>query len=159
MEVRLFRSACARFATGVAIVTASAADGTPHGLTINSFASLSLDPPLVMVAIDRRVGFLGVFEEHGAFAVNILGEHQRELSNRFAVLPEGRFSGVSWARGLTGSPVLDGVIGVLECRIERVFDAGDHRVLVGLAVAAEMGEGKPLVFFGSDYAGIKNGHE
>jgi flavin reductase (DIM6/NTAB) family NADH-FMN oxidoreductase RutF len=152
MEVGLFRSACARFATGVAIVTASAADGAPHGLTINSFASLSLDPPLVMVAIDRRVAFLDVFEKHGAFAVNILGEHQCELSNRFAsVLPEGRFEGVEWSRGVTGSPVLEGGIGVIECRIERVFDAGDHRVLVGLAVGAELGEGKPLVFFGSEY--------
>jgi flavin reductase (DIM6/NTAB) family NADH-FMN oxidoreductase RutF len=108
-----------------------------------------------MVAIDRRVAFLDVFEKHGAFAVNILGEHQRELSNRFAsVLPEGRFEGVKWSRGVTGSPVLDGVIGVIECRIERVFDAGDHRVLVGLAVAAEVREGQPLVFFGSEYSGL-----
>ncbi len=108
---------CGRFATGVAIVTAADTAGTPHGLTINSLASLSLDPPLVMVAIDRRVAFLSVFENHGAFAVNILGAAQRELSNRFAVLPEGRFEGVEWSRGVTGSPVLAGTIGVMECEI------------------------------------------
>ena len=155
LDPSLYRRACGRFATGVAIVTAADSAGTPHGLTINSFASLSLDPPLVMVAIDRRVAFIDVFEKHGAFAVNILRDQQRELSNRFAVLPEGRFAGVEWSGGVTGSPVLEGAIGVIECRIERAFDAGDHRVLVGLAIAAEVGAGKPLLFFGSDYARIE----
>jgi flavin reductase (DIM6/NTAB) family NADH-FMN oxidoreductase RutF len=118
---------------------------------MNSFCSLSLEPPLVMVAIARDCAFLSVFESSGHYAVNILGENQRDLSNRFAQLPEGRFSGVSWRKGATSSPVIDGVIAVLECSTVQMLDAGDHRVLIGEVVAVEVGEGRPLVFFGSDY--------
>ena len=154
LDAGLFRRACARFATGVAVVTTRAPGGDPHGLTINSFASLSLNPPLVMIAIDCSCTFLAFFEASGYYAVNILAEDQRELSNRFAQLPEGRFEGVSWKAGVTGSPLIEGVISVLECRTIQVIDAGDHRVLIGEAVAAEVREGKPLVFLGSDYVKI-----
>ncbi len=149
-----FRSACAKFATGVAVVTTLAPSGDPHGLTINSFCSLSLDPPLVMIAIARDCVFLQHFESSGHFAVNILSEHQRDLSNRFAQLPEGRFTGVAWRSGATGSPLIEGALAVLECNTVQVFDTGDHRVLIGEAIAVEIGEGRPLVFFGSDYSGL-----
>jgi flavin reductase (DIM6/NTAB) family NADH-FMN oxidoreductase RutF len=151
----LLRRASARFPTGVAVVSTLAPDGAPHGLTINSFCSLSLDPPLVMVAIDRACVFLAVFESSGHFAVNILSEHQRDLSDRFAQLPEGRFSGVSWSSGVTGSPVIDGSLAVIECETRQVLDAGDHRVFIGEAVAVGIGEGRPLVFFASDYARLE----
>jgi flavin reductase (DIM6/NTAB) family NADH-FMN oxidoreductase RutF len=121
---------------------------------MNSFSSLSLNPPLVMVAIDRDCVFLPFFESSGYYAVNILSEDQRELSNRFAQLPEGRFSGVAWRSGVTGSPVIEGVLAVIECRTVQMLDAGDHRVLIGEAVAVEVREGRPLVFFGSGYAGL-----
>jgi flavin reductase (DIM6/NTAB) family NADH-FMN oxidoreductase RutF len=147
-----FRRACGLFATGIAVVTTRAADGAPHGLTINSFSSLSLAPPLVMVAIDHRCAVLGWFESNGYYAVNILRENQQSLSVQFAQIPEGRFTGVEWKAGHTGSPVLDGVLAVLECRVVNVVDTGDHRVLIGEAVSVEIGEGRPLVFFGSDYA-------
>ncbi len=147
-----FRRACGLFATGVAVLSARAADGTPHGLTINSFSSLSLDPPLVMVAIDRACSFLNTFESSSYYAVNILREEQSNLSVRFAKLPEGRFSGIAWQPGpSTGSPVLEDVLGVLECRTLQVIDAGDHRVLVGEVVEVRIGEGRPLVFFRSEY--------
>jgi flavin reductase (DIM6/NTAB) family NADH-FMN oxidoreductase RutF len=142
------------FPTGVAVVTTLAPDGAPHGLTMNSFCSLSLDPPLVMVAIARDCVFLGSFESSGHFAVNILTEAQRDLSNRFAQLPEGRFNGVGWKNGVAGSPLIEGALAVIECRTLQVMDAGDHRVLIGEAVAVEVGEGRPLVFFGSGYAGL-----
>lgn len=147
----MFREACARFATGVAVVTTLAADGAPHGLTMNSFSSLSLDPPLVMVAIARDCVFLPHFESSGHFAVNVLSDQQRDLSNRFAQLPEGRFTGVQWRTGRTGSPVIDKSIATIECRTVQRFDAGDHRVLIGEAVAVEIGEGRPLIFFASNY--------
>lgn len=150
-----FRRACGRFATGVAVVTTLADDGTPHGLTINSFASLSLNPPLVMAAIACDCAFLAHFESSGHFAINILTVHQRELSNRFAVLPEGRFAGVEWRFGVTESPMIEGSLTVIECRTTQVLDAGDHRVLIGEAVAVEVGEGQPLIFFASDYAGLE----
>ena len=147
----LFRRVCGLFATGVAVVTTRAADGSPHGLTINSFSSLSLAPQLVMVAIDRSCAVLNSFEASGYYAVNILREEQRDLSIRFAQLPEGRFRGVEWTPGATGSPLLDGVLGVLDCRTIQVVDAGDHRVLVGEILGIAIGEGRPLVFFESDY--------
>ena len=146
-----FRRACGLFATGVAVLTTRAPEGAPHGITINSFSSLSLDPPLVMVAIDHECTFLNVFETSGFYAVNILREDQVDLSVRFAELPEGRFTGVDWHPGVTGSPLIEGVLGVLDCRTVEVLDAGDHRVLIGEAVEVGIGEGRPLVFFGSEY--------
>jgi flavin reductase (DIM6/NTAB) family NADH-FMN oxidoreductase RutF len=153
----LLRRASAKFATGVAVVSTLAPDGAPHGLTINSFCSLSLTPPLVMVAIDRACVFLGFFELSGHFAVNILDECQADLSDRFAQIPEGRFKGVDWRTGVTGSPILPGSLVVIECETRQIIDAGDHRVLIGEAVAAEIGEGRPLVFFSSAYANLDRG--
>jgi flavin reductase (DIM6/NTAB) family NADH-FMN oxidoreductase RutF len=146
-----FRRACGLFATGVAVLTTRAEDGTPHGLTINSFCSLSLNPPLVMVAIDRICTFLNHFESSGFYAVNILREEQIDLSNQFAQLPEGRFTGVTWREGTTGSPIIAGVLGVIECNTMNVMNAGDHRALLGEVVSVEMGEGRPLVFFNREY--------
>ena len=151
----LFRQACGRFATGVAVLTTRAADGTPHGLTINSFSSISLNPPLVMVAVAHECTALEHFGSSGFYAVNILREDQVDLSIRFAELPEGRFSGVPWREGLTGAPVLEGVLGVLECRTVQSVDVGDHRVLIGEVVDVGIGEGRPLVFFGSEYTKLE----
>jgi flavin reductase (DIM6/NTAB) family NADH-FMN oxidoreductase RutF len=150
-----FRRACGLFATGVAVLTTRAADGVPHGLTINSFASLSLNPPLVMVAIDRDCAFLKVFETSGHYAVNLLREAQVDLSIKFAQLPEGRFTGVPWTAGVTGSPLIEGALGAVDCRTTQVLDAGDHRILIGEAVEVAIGEGRPLVFFGSEYTRLQ----
>ncbi len=154
----IFRGACSLFATGVAVLTTRAADGTPHGLTVNSFSTLSLDPPLVMVAIDRLCGFLHAFESSGYYAVNILREEQRDLSIRFAQLPEGRFAGVPWRGGpATDSPLIEAVLGVIECRIVRTLEVGDHRMLIGEVVEVGVSEGRPLVFFRSEYTGLYPG--
>lgn len=150
----LFRRACAQFPTGVAVVTTTALDGTPHGLTVNSFCSLSLDPPLVLVAIDRASNTLEVFEHSGHFAINFLKRDQRELSVRFSQLPEGRFTGVSWAPGAEGAPIIDGILGTIECRTTQIIDAGDHRALIGEVIAASVREGKPLVYFRSGYTDL-----
>jgi flavin reductase (DIM6/NTAB) family NADH-FMN oxidoreductase RutF len=139
------------FATGVAVLTTRARDGEPHGLTINSFSSISLNPPLVMVAVALDCTALKHFEDSGFYAVNILRESQRDLSIRFAEYPEGRFTGVGWAAGVTGSPVIEGVLGFLECRTTQAMDVGDHRVLIGEAVEVGISDGRPLVFFGSEY--------
>jgi len=138
------------------VATTRAGDGNPHGLTINSFSSLSLAPQLVMVAIDRSCAVLRAFEASGHFAVNILREGQKGLSVRFAQQPEGRFDGIEWMIGDTGSPILDGVLGVLDCRTVQVVDTGDHRVLVGEVVSVTIGDGRPLVFFASDYAKLES---
>ncbi len=149
-----FRRACARFATGVCVLTTCTPDGRPHGLTVNSFTSLSLDPPLVMAAIARVSAYLAAFESSGFFAVNILTEEQRPLSIRFARREEGRFNGLPWNAGVTGSPVFEGTLGVIECRTVQWLDAGDHRVMVGQAVAAVVRHGRPLLYFESGYASL-----
>jgi flavin reductase (DIM6/NTAB) family NADH-FMN oxidoreductase RutF len=150
----LFRRACALFPTGVAVLTTRGLNDTPHGLTINAFCSLSLDPPLVLVAVDRACSVLETFENSGHFAINFLSSEQRDLSVRFSELPEGRFSGVPWTPGAEGAPLLEGAIGSIECRIIQVVDAGDHKALIGEVIAATVGEGEPLVFFRSSYAAI-----
>ncbi len=136
------------------MVTTRTPDGQPHGLTVNSFTSLSLDPPLVMAAIARASAYLAAFESSEFFAVNILTEEQRHLSIRFARREEGRFNGAPWSPGVTGSPVFEDTLGVIECRTVQWLDAGDHRVLVGQAVAAVVRKGRPLLFFESGYASL-----
>lgn len=150
-----FRRACGLFATGVAVLTTRADNGAPHGITINSFSSLSLHPPLVMVAVAHDCTFLAHYQDCPYFAVNILRESQRDLSIRFAQLPEGRFTGVAWRESSTGSPWLDDVLGLIDCRTVRVFDAGDHRILIGEVVDVSLSEGRPLVFYQGDYTALK----
>ncbi len=150
----LFRRACALFPTGIAVLTTRAENGTPHGLTINAFCSLSLTPPLVLVAVDRVCTLLETFEKSGHFAVNFLASDQRHLSIRFAELPEGRFAGVSWIPGAEGAPLIEGAIGSLECQTTNIIDGGDHRALIGEVIGANIGEGEPLVFFRSGYTAL-----
>ncbi len=152
----LFRRACAQFPTGVAVLTTRASDGTPHGLTVNAFCSLSLTPPLVLVAIDRVCSILDTFEKSGHFAINFLSLDQRNLSIRFSELPEGRFSGVPWSPGAEGAPLIEGTIGSIECRTKNIIDAGDHRALIGEVVAASVADGDPLVFFRGAYTDLKS---
>ena len=152
----LFRRACAQFPTGVAVLTTRASDGTPHGLTVNAFCSLSLTPPLVLVAIDRVCSILDTFEKSGHFAINFLSLDQRNLSIRFSEVPEGRFSGVPWSPGAEGAPLIEGTIGSIECRTKNVIDAGDHRALIGEVVAASVADGDPLVFFRGAYTDLKS---
>ena len=152
----LFRRACALFPTGVAVLTTRASDGTPHGLTVNAFCSLSLTPPLVLVAIDRVCSILDTFEKSGHFAINFLSLDQRNLSIRFCEVPEGRFSGVPWLPGAEGAPLIEGTIGSIECRTRSIIDAGDHRALIGEVVAASVADGDPLVFFRGAYTDLKS---
>lgn len=154
---RLFRSACARFATGVAVVTVTDAEGRPHGLTVNSFTSLSLDPPLVLISIDLRNSILGHFLAASYFAINILAEGQESLSLRFSSVSENRFAGIAWRTSELGLPLLDGALAHLECAVIRPVDAGDHTVLMGEVRAADYSEGRPLVYFSSGYRRLDSG--
>src|SRR5271166_2095779 len=105
-----FRDACARFAAGVAIATVCASDGTPQGLTISSFTSVSLQPPLVLVCVDFGCSIHHHFIENEYFAVNLLSEGQEELSIRFSELEDGRFEGIDWYANKTGAPLLRGAL-------------------------------------------------
>ena len=147
----LYRKVCAQFTTGITVVTVVDGHGHPHGMTVNSFSSVSLDPPLVLVSIDLRHSILGHFLSASAFAVNVLAEGQDALSHRFSNVSERRFDGVAWHASELGMPLLDGVLAHLECTVARTFEAGDHTVLIGEVRRASYTEGKPLVYFDSVY--------
>ena len=155
IDAALYRRTCSLFATGITVVTTVDENGHPHGLTINSFSSVSLEPPLVLVSIDRRNAILGHFLTSKWFVVNILSEDQEEISRRFSSVCEDRFEGVEWSRGEFGVPVLGGVLAEMECAVMETFEAGDHAVLIGEVRRAGYREGWPLVYFGSGYRGIR----
>jgi flavin reductase (DIM6/NTAB) family NADH-FMN oxidoreductase RutF len=146
-----FRRACSRYATGIAVATVAGPDGTPHGLTVNSLTSVSMEPPLLLVCIAKTATAYAAFQAAKGFAINVLREEQIGLSQHFAASKEQRFDGLAWREGLCGAPVLDGVLAVLECAMHGSFDAGDHTVFIGLAEHAEYHEGAPLLYFASAY--------
>ena len=130
-DPRALRDAFGAFTTGVTVVTTVDDDGEPSGFTANSFTSVSLDPPLVLVCIDRLASRYDTFSASTRFAVNVLSESQRELSKTFAMPSENRFAGVRWSKGPNGSPVLEDVAAWFDCSMHKTIDAGDHLVLIG----------------------------
>jgi flavin reductase (DIM6/NTAB) family NADH-FMN oxidoreductase RutF len=146
-----FRHACSRFATGVTIASVMDLAGTPHGLTVSSFASVSLDPPLVLICLGHQVTVIESFRAATHFGINVLSEAQRDLSERFARKGRDRFHGVKWHLGASGVPLLDGVLAAIECQAHQRFISGDHDIVVGQMVRAHVSEGAPLVHFASRY--------
>ena len=149
-----FRSVCTRFATGVAVLSVLDPDGDPHGLTVNSFTSVSAEPPLVLVCVDSASGLLPHFQHSSNYGLSFLNEHQQDLSIRFASVPECRFDGVDWRPGeITGAPLLGGALGWMECWIRERIPAGDHHILLAEAAnwRADDGSGRPLLYFNSAY--------
>jgi flavin reductase (DIM6/NTAB) family NADH-FMN oxidoreductase RutF len=143
-----FRQVMGHFCTGVTIVTAADA-GEPLGLTLQSFTSLSLDPPLISLAVGRGSATWPRIRDVGAFAVNILTEDQEALCRRFASSGGEKFTGVGWKASTTGAPVLDDVLGWVDCRLEAEHDAGDH--IIAIARVVDLGvnddHGTPLLFY------------
>jgi flavin reductase (DIM6/NTAB) family NADH-FMN oxidoreductase RutF len=154
IDASLYRRTCARFATGITVVTVADATGKPHGMTVNSFSSVSLAPPLVLVSIDLRTAILSHFLSSPYFAINILAENQEHLSKKFSRSGSNRFHGVAWRAGGCGVPLLDGALAQLECSLTRTFEAGDHSVLIGEVRNASYNEGRPLVYFNSSYRSL-----
>ena len=153
-----FRAALARWASGVAVVTAAAGDRI-HGMTVSAFASVSLAPPLVLVCADKSSITLEVVEAGGVFAINVLSADQQALSDRFASKKDEhrRFEGVPWRRGATGAPLLEGTVAALDCRVVAAHDAGDHVIYVGEVEAAEVRAGAPLVYHAGVYCELSGG--
>ena len=151
-DPRTLRDALGCFATGVTVVTAIAPDSTPIGLTANSFTSVSLDPPLLLVCIDRRAGSLATLQEAPGFAVNVLHIGQQPTSNRFARPGEDRFAETPWDIGEFGAPVLAGALAAFECRRHALHDGGDHVILVGEVLKARFEPRRdPLLYFRGKY--------
>jgi flavin reductase (DIM6/NTAB) family NADH-FMN oxidoreductase RutF len=155
IEQHHFRRVCSKYATGITIVTVIDSNGAPHGLTVNSFTSVSLAPPLVLFCLDKRSSILYHFRPETRFAVNVLHEEQKDLSTCFARTGYDRFEGLAWRRGETGPPVLPEVLATLECQVTQLIEAGDHIVVIGEAVHATWREGQPLIYYNSSYQGLK----
>ena len=146
-----FRSALGRFASGVTVVTARAADDQPLGITVSAFSSVSLDPPLVLVCVDKRASLHDHLTEGASFAVNILSEDQELISRRFASKDEDRFNGTAYRDSAQGVPLLDGALASLECRVAYSYPGGDHTIIVGEVESTNIGDGKPLAYFRGGY--------
>lgn len=151
LDARDIRNVMGHFATGVTVITTKDKTGKPFGLTVNSFTSLSLNPPLVIVCVDKTVDCYSCFEDSKVFAVNVLGEDQEEISQRFATKGIEKFEGVKWRMGEKGSPLLDGVIGAIECKVAQSYDGGDHTIFLGEIVKATAQGDRPLLFFKGKY--------
>ncbi|WOE74584.1 enoyl-CoA hydratase-related protein [Alterisphingorhabdus coralli] len=152
-DPRTFRDALGQFATGVTIVTARSEDGTPVGVTANSFNSVSLDPPLVLWSLAKTSRCMPVFETAEEFAVHILASDQDDLSNRFASRTEDKFAGLNV--GETGLPLLEGCTARFRCKTRHAYEGGDHIIFVGEVVGFEHDDKPPLLFHGGDYADKK----
>ncbi len=153
-DPRMFRSALGCFATGIAVITTTAPDGAPVGVTVNSFSSVSLDPPLVQFCLGRAAMSFAIFMAAPAFAVNILAEDQEEMSARFSRRePLDRWNGVATETWGSGVPILSGSLATLECDREHLVDGGDHVIVIGRVrrLAARAG-GNPLLYFRGGYA-------
>lgn len=153
-----FRSALRKFASGVTIVTVAAGDEL-HGMTASAFASVSLAPPLVLVCLDKTSRTLTLLRDTGSFAVNVLSAGQEEASRAFARPGVKPFASIPHRRGDNGAPVLDDAIAVLECTTYRVFEAGDHEVVLGEVTAAGAGGGDPLVYYEGAYRSLESTSE
>src|SRR5690606_13435913 len=151
MDPYQFRDLCGRFATGVTIVTAFD-DGVPVGMTVNSFASVSLEPPLVSIAIDHHASVFAALERAPRWTVNILEAGQEALSRRFSEFTAARFDGVGWHQSDSGDLLIDGVLAHLVCVRRDSLAAGDHTVVIGEVVAGtSSAHGSPLLFYRGGY--------
>lgn len=152
VDVDEFKRAVGSFATGVTVVTVGGADGARFGFTANSFTSVSLRPPLVLLCLDRRAPSLLGFRHNVAFAVNVLAADQEDVSRHFARRAEDKFAGIACSPGASGVPLIDGCLATIECRLEQSFYGGDHVILLGRVLeVASRDDGAPLVFHRSRY--------
>lgn len=149
-DARAFRRCLAQFGTGVTVITAQAG-AERAGVTVNSFSSLSLDPPLILWAINRQARSCAVFEAASHFTVNILASDQIEVSRCFATPAEDKFAQVAWAPGEWGSPVLSNALATLECESEARYDGGDHLLIVGRVKRFSRFDKEPLLFVQGRY--------
>ncbi len=148
---KLFRQALGTFATGVTVVTAIDEDGQPRGFTANSFTSVSLNPPLILICIASDSAGHAVFTNSDTFCINVLAEDQQELSTLFASPGAERFSGVEWHPGNNDNPIINGAISFFECDRHNLIGAGDHVILIGKVSNYETSGRSPLIYCAGSY--------
>jgi len=149
-----FRQLLGRFATGVTILTLATPEGGPLGMTANSVASVSLQPPLLSVCVDREAEMHDVILEAPEFVVNVLASPQEALARRFSDKHENRFDGVGYHLSPEGLILLDGVLAHMVCERHATHPAGDHTIVLGRVVGGATGDGRPLLYYRGGYAAL-----
>lgn len=146
-----FRKALAQYATGVTVITTLARDGTPAGMTVNSFTSVSLDPPLVLWSVSRQAASFDAFRQCSRYLVHVLGGDQLPLAQRFATRGADKFGVTAWSPGPHGLPLIEGSVAWFDCASRSQYDEGDHVILVGRVESFGAAGGSPLIFHASRY--------
>jgi flavin reductase (DIM6/NTAB) family NADH-FMN oxidoreductase RutF len=157
IDPRELRNTLGSFATGITVITARAADDTLVGLTVNSFASVSLDPPLVLWSLSLYSPSLAVFQHCSHYAINVLAADQMHLSQRFSRPSEegsGKFAGLEFDTGRGGAPLLRDCCAWFECRNETRHPGGDHLIFIGLVEGLQRSERAPLLYHGGRYCSL-----
>lgn len=154
IDPKALRNAFGAFATGVTVVTTRQPDGTPRGFTANSFTSVSLDPPLLLVCLAKTAHSADVFRDAPHFAVNILAEDQKAISGLFASRTPDKFAQCAWTPGPSDVPLIDGSLAQFTCANHQLVDAGDHLILIGRIEHFTTTEGQPLGYFRGNYFSI-----
>ena len=151
-----FKKALRGWASGVTVVTSRAGDKV-HGMTVSAFSSVSADPPLVLVCANRASTTHGIIEEGGVFAVNILAEHQQEVSNVFASskYEDSRLERVGWTEGATGAPIIDEALASLECRVRSAHHEGSHTIYIGHVESVHASDADPLLYYKGGYRSLR----
>jgi len=150
--VRAFRDTLGMFPTGVTVITARAPGGEPIGLTVSSFNSVSLTPPLIVWSLSGHLPSVRAFENAAVYAINVLAEDQQDISQRFASRSDDKFAGLEYVEGVDGVPLLPGCVAWFQCRQFARHPGGDHVVFIGEVVRFELDQArKPLVFQGGAY--------
>jgi flavin reductase (DIM6/NTAB) family NADH-FMN oxidoreductase RutF len=151
-----YRSVLGRFASGITVVTTRDAEGRDVGMTVSAFCSVSLEPPLIQVCVDRAASLHGALSQSKAFGVSILAAEQEALSRRFATAESTRrFDGIGYRRGESGVVLLDDALAHLECRMATSHDAGDHTIFIGEVEAASARSERPLLYYRGGYAQLE----
>jgi flavin reductase (DIM6/NTAB) family NADH-FMN oxidoreductase RutF len=151
-----FRSVLGRFPSGVTVVTTKARDGSDEGMTVSAFCSVSLDPPLVLICIEKTASAYGALITAPGFVVNILSATQEQIARRFSIVDIDRFEGVGYSRSQNGLAVLDDVLGIIECATVAMHEAGDHTIIVGEVEATRAQNGTPLLYYRGGYAQLEH---
>ena len=150
-----FRSALSRFASGVTVVTTKDESRKQFGITVSAFCSVSLEPPLVLICIEKMAGSHHAFEQSGRFTVNILADNESALSEHFASLIEDKFAGIDFAVDEHGIPILQGSIATLQCSLFKSLDGGDHSIFIGLVDHVIVRDAEPLIYFRGGYSALQ----
>lgn len=147
-KTNAFKEAMANYPTGVTVVTAIDDNDNPIGLTVNSFASVSLDPLLVLWSIDKRVSTYETFKKIDQFAINLLADNQADIASLFAKSHQDRFANCDWYQSQHQLPIIKGAMASLQCKTFKQIEAGDHTILIGEIIAIDVEKKGPLVYHG-----------